>query len=197
LSKGVATALSFIPLCGAALSEITEIGANLYNAAKIHHNAKLFLKIAATITEFEEIITQVARDITLHSHKSAEILAPHVETKVTGLIHKIMSKCKAVKASVDKAIDGGELYSTHHAKLGVQNALEAVEAFLKYASQLSHFCDKHEAIKCLKHAVIPEIHWSILQTDIHTTQVDVSTEHIHIMHHDTYVTLSGVTYSEV
>ena len=175
--RGVNMALGCIPLVGNALSVIAEIGEDLYNAAEIRKNAKLFLNIAPTIGEFEVIITQLASDVTLHTHKRDAILSFHAEPKVTGLLSKIIAKCKSIKASVDKALDGGELYKTDHAKLGVEDAMHVIERFLKYAAKLPAFANRDEVIKYLKHSLIPEEYWVLTQTDTSTIV------HTHIVEH--------------
>lgn len=177
LQRGFNMALGCIPLVGNALSTISEIGENLYNAAQIHKNAKLFLHLAPTIGEFEAIITQLASDVTLHPNKRDAILFLHEEPKVKGLLSNIIAKCKSVKASIDKAFEGGELYKTDHAKLGVEDAMQVIENFLKYAAKLPAFANKDEVVKYLKHSLIPEEHWVLTQTDVSTIV------HTHIVEH--------------
>lgn len=178
LQQGFNMALSCIPLIGGALATIAEVGEEWYQSANIRKHAILFLRMAATPGDLEAIITQVASDVTLHPHKREAILSSHEAPKITGFLNKLISKCKSIKASVDKTLDGGELYKTDYAKLGVEDAMHVIEQFVKYAATLkTTFADKNEAIKILKHALIPAEHWVLTQTDTSTVV------HTHVVEH--------------
>ena len=185
VQQGISTALGFIPFCGSAISTIFDKGANAYQIAMIKKNAKLFLSMAPTPQNLEVIVGEVALDLTTHATKAKAIVECKAEPPVTGLLSKIIDKCKKVKASIDSKLDGGELYKTLYAKLGVQDAIEAIKSFLEYACTLNTFADKNEAIECLKYAIISEEDWSVVAaySDVQFGVMgDVDTHHGHLSH---------------
>jgi hypothetical protein len=154
-------------LCGSVVSFIFDTALDAYHVSEIKANAKLFLRLGATQNDQESIIDHVAREVTNHPLKKEEILSCKADPKVTGLINKIVAKCKKTKATIENKLDGGDLYETLYAKIGVQNAMDAIDVFLKYAKTLHTFAERESVIECLKHAVISESDWSI------TTHADV------------------------
>ena len=165
LESGVSMALGCIPFCGDALSKVFDKAAELYNIREITKNAILFLRIAATDGDIDMLIKQIAREATLSGNKKEEILAEKKAPEIKGLFNKLKAAYTKIKGTIDKTLDGGELYQTDAAQLAIEDVIKMIGIFLKVAEHRegSSFFTIEEVIKIL----IPNIVITTTDRDTH------------------------------